>query len=321
MSNKHTTLTVGFYVAGYHGYKTLEFFKNNSPNCKVSFIITYQTKGILFNYLKEMEEIANTLNAEFFNLSLPEFQTTPARILLEGCSIIFIIGWQRMFRELLPNMVVLHDSFLPNMRGFSPTVSSLIQGKTYLGASLIKPVLHEPDAGPIYMQLQQSVHYPLKIIDAYDIVAEMYISLILYFLKKPFNKFEEKTFTRITYSMWRDGLDYFINWKWPANKIVRFIDAVSYPYLGARSSFSWYSGTLVNNMPRKFSIVIYAAEVISDNIVIEDHEDHTGKVFSLSENNEPTIVCGQGLIKLTDYVIDGKTFGDGYPIKLRTRFI
>ena len=38
-----------------------------------------------------------------------------------------------------------------------------------------------------------------------------------------------------SYSLWRDQEDYFINWKLPVEKICRFVDALGFPYQGARA--------------------------------------------------------------------------------------
>lgn len=89
-----------------------------------------------------------------------------------------------------------------------------------------------------------------------------------------------------TYSLWRDRQDYHINWQWDSARIVRFIDAVGFPYDGAKTMFE-------NKI-----LKVLKAEVIKD-VVVANRD--CGKVIFM-ENKCCIVVCGIGLVKLCEVV-------------------
>ena len=85
-----------------------------------------------------------------------------------------------------------------------------------------------------------------------------------------------------TYSIWRDEEDYFINWNWTVDRIIRHIDALGYPYAGSRTSIG------------DQLIIIDEAEPVEDiKFVIRQ----PGKIWKL-ENGHPVVVCGKGCLKI-----------------------
>src|SRR5258708_1334492 len=46
---------------------------------------------------------------------------------LTGEPLVFLVGWQFMLSGDLQRCVVFHDSLLPRLRGFSPTVTALLR--------------------------------------------------------------------------------------------------------------------------------------------------------------------------------------------------
>jgi hypothetical protein len=53
--------------------------------------------------------------------------------------LVLAVGWQFILRDGLAQCVVLHDSLLPLNRGFSPTVTALLQGSATLSVSAVRP--------------------------------------------------------------------------------------------------------------------------------------------------------------------------------------
>jgi len=218
--------------------------------------------------------------------------------------IAFTIGWQFMIHGEHDGLIVFHDSLLPAYRGFAPTVSALINGEKLIGVTALKPVA-EVDAGPIYRQKSFNVDYPIKVAKAFDrqsaamaeLAAEI-LSNLPGHLPEPIP--QDKSCA--TYSVWRDGDDYWLDWTEPVDRIVRTIDALGSPYEGARTR---YEGEV---------IIIDEAETVPDlNFAIRQ----PGKVWALN-NGAPLVICGQGIA-----AIHKARNTNGQPIvfnKIRRRF-
>lgn len=208
---------------------------------------------------------------------------------IDSKSLHFILmGW----RWLVPvqknrEIIVFHDSLLPKYRGFNPLVTALIEGDREIGATALFAT-EEFDKGEIIAQKAISIEYPIKINDAINRVSELYFGLLMIVLDKidrishcesfPQNEVEA------TYSLWRDDEDYKIDWSESSEKILRKIHASGFPYKGAFS--------LLKNE----KIRILDASLIDDlKIVNRDF----GKILFKS-NGFPVVVCGKGLLVLTD---------------------
>ena len=94
--------------------------------------------------------------------------------------------------------------------------------------------------------------------------------------------------TQATYSLWRDEGDYFIDWTWASDRIKWFADAVGHPYKGAIARLH---GRIVR---------VRDCDPVED-IRIENRSP--GKVIFVRDSL-PVVVCGSGLLRLTDLVDD-----------------
>ena len=47
---------------------------------------------------------------------------------------IFVVGWQYLLKDNIEKLVVFHDSYVPELRGFAPTVTSLLNKSNLLGS-------------------------------------------------------------------------------------------------------------------------------------------------------------------------------------------
>lgn len=201
------------------------------------------------------------------------------------CHYKLAIGWQFLIKDTL-NLYIIHDSLLPKYRGFSPTVSALINGEKKIGATLIR-ASGEYDKGNIYKQEEILIKYPIRISEALSLLEPIYAKLTISFFNEIILNKTIVTSPQIeknaTYSLWRDDTDYFIDWSWSANKIRRFVDALAYPYN--------YAKTNLNNK----IYTIEEVEVVKD--VKIENRSFGKQIFSI--NKCPVIVCGKGLIKLT----------------------
>lgn len=265
-------MKVGFLVAGFKGSN---FLKSIHKECDVSFVSSYEKSN---NFINDIKTICHEHNYNFF------YRKSLNNSIFDATDIIFVVGWQYILSNFDERFVVLHDSLLPKFRGFAPTVSALILGYNKIGVTALKPV-NIGDAGDIYEQESLEINYPIKIKDAYLGITSCYVKVAKNILIKAANEllvsFPQDE-SSATYSIWRDEEDYYIDWNWDSEKISRFIDAVGYPYDGAKTIYK--------------SKVLYIDEVIVD----QDRnfeERHPGKIWRLNQGS-PTVVCGKGMLQI-----------------------
>jgi methionyl-tRNA formyltransferase len=215
----------------------------------------------------------------------------------------FVVGWQYLFNECPPNVIVFHDSLLPRYRGFSPTVTALLNGDQVVGVTALQPS-SRVDAGPILAQQSAQVVYPIKIAQVLALQAEAMVNLaekIVHQAQTVGIAGTEQDEAQATYSLWRDETDYLINWADSSEQIKRMIDAVGYPYDGAKT----YHG--------ERELVIEDASVVDD-LAFERRDP--GKVWRL-DNGRPVVVCGAGLLRIERFRFCDRR---DLPFRLRTRF-
>lgn len=213
------------------------------------------------------------------------------------------VGWRWLIRPgLHKKLFIFHDSLLPKYRGFSPLVTALINGDEMIGATCLL-ASEKFDQGSIIDQTMLKIAYPIKIEEAIIKIGMLYSKLLPKLIKKlelgeelEGDKQNEKL---ASYSVWRDEDDYKINWNDEASVISRFIDAVGYPYQGARSSIG------------EQEIIINECEVVED-VFVENRD--VGKVL-FRDSYFPIVICGKGLLKLTSI-----SDINGNPIKFPDKF-
>ena len=280
------------YILG--GYKGLKFFKKFNQSYDIAFV------GYTFDKIQYDEKVGDEFYKLFTGYNLIDLKTDK----LPEADLIFVVGYNRIIKEIKPNMIVFHDSRLPKYRGWSPTVSQLINNESYLGVSAFFPTKGF-DEGNIIKTRITTIHYPIKIRLAYDLVIKMYSDVANEIIKE----YNDTGFIPSTtqtgdpsYCLWRDERDYRIDWKSSAEEIKRFVDALGYPYQGA---LTFLEGLLVK---------VNEVQVIKG---IDLEYGQPGKVFN-NKNNQPVVVCGSGMVKLLDYEsISGKK---NFLSRLRVRF-
>ena len=91
-----------------------------------------------------------------------------------------------------------------------------------------------------------------------------------------------------SYSVWRNDDDYKIDWQQPSSSIKRFIDAVGWPYRGARTSTSKGIDIIIDD----------AVEVQGKECELR----HVGKVI-YKDDDCPVVICGEGLLKIKKHAL------------------
>lgn len=220
---------------------------------------------------------------------------------------VIAISWRWLIPHDEKKLIVFHDSLLPRYRGFAPLVNMLIQGEKRIGVTALLGAANY-DSGDILHQSSSEISYPITIQQAITTITQNYRECVLVVfaalaqgsLPYPI----PQDYSQASYSLWRDEEDYFINWNQSAKDIRRFIDAVGYPYAGAASMLN---GKKVR--------VLSAEEM--DDVAIEIRQ--AGKVI-FTHSGLPIVVCGKGLLKITQCYADN-TNESVLPLdKFRSRF-
>ena len=281
-------MKIGLFLVGSKGQQVLESIIDD---INIEFVLSYNDKNTFDDSFYLMKGICIGRKIPFYEgkiLPLEEYNSVDK---------IIIIGWQFLLKDHLDKLIIIHDSKLPEYKGWSPTVQYLIDGSPYLAATAFAPTM-KMDTGDIYLQVTEDIEYPIKIKRALHIVGNLYVKLIKEIVKKNPITYEMKGLE--SFCVWRDYEDYFIDWTQSAETLKRFIDAVGYPFAGAKMRYENKILTMLD------------AEV-EDLIVMNPTH---GKILSLY-NGSPTVITGDGLLKITKIIDEN---GNDFKFKkLKTR--
>lgn len=204
------------------------------------------------------------------------------------------VSWRWLIPSELGQLIVFHDSILPRYRGFAPLVNALINGEDIIGVTALFATA-EYDRGDIIAQAQTRIAYPVTIAEAIDANIKNYLACAdMVFAQIAAGRPVRGTpqdHAKASYSLWRDENDYVIDWSASSAFIRRFIDALGAPYRGAL--------TFSAGRPMR----IRRAEEVPD-VRIENRD--CGKVI-FSDHGSATIVCGTGLLRITDACWDDES--------------
>lgn len=286
---------VGLFLMSRKGFLVLKYLVNNNHGV-ISFVESRQDKNVEKDYFEKVKNLCLSNNIPFFiNRTENNF--------IEKNQWYIAIGWRWIIRDV-KNLIIIHDSLLPKYRGFAPIVNALINGEKTIGVTALI-ASSEYDKGDIITQRKLKLTYPVKVNDVIEDISQLYVYCVSELLEKiinnlPFNTYKQNE-TEASYSIWRNSDDYFIDWNWPANKIERFVNAVGYPYKGAKTTIDDRIITITD-----------CEQLPSINIELV----HPGKIIFI-DNNCPVVICGQGVIKINEMLINNQQFQIK---KLKSRF-
>ena len=239
-------------------------------------VISKDTK-VLNDYSKEIIDLCRQNSLEY-SINIKDFE-------IDNEDIVVAVSWKWIINCPLNQLLVFHDSILPKYRGFAPLANMLINGEKKIGVTALFGS-KKYDTGKIIFQKSVKINYPIKINDAISVLSEIYEELSKIIFLSEFNYLidnaQEQNEDLATYSIWRDEEDYYIDWSQSSEEIQRFVNAVGFPYQGAR--------TLLGD-----------SEIFIDEVVIIKDlkltNRHFGKVIFL-EDNKPVVICGRGLLRI-----------------------
>ena len=273
-------IATGLYLMGQKGAQCLEkaIEMHRSNRIVLPFVVSARDASVKKDYFDEIRHLCQAAGIAFFVRS-PDQRLPPADLSVA-------IGWRWLIHENADSLVVFHDSLLPKYRGFNPLVTALIEGDREIGVTAIRANMAF-DSGDVIGQRKTPIDYPITIADAIDRVSVLYADLLEQVLADAAAGTLTETpqdESKASYSLWRDGGDYNIDWNQDCERIVRTIDALGFPYTGA-----------VTDCDGK-TIRIVKAESAGD---LEIVNRTPGKVLLL-ENNVPTVVCASGLLRILE---------------------
>ena len=217
------------------------------------------------------------------------------------------VGWRSMVGTEggLRNVFVIHDSLLPQLRGWNPLVSAIEMGLDRTGVTLFHAE-EQPDAGAIVSQQAFDIDAGFSIARALKKAGDCAEMLLIDFL----NQFAQGAVTATpqdessaSISPWRNDDDYLVDWSGSSSEIHRFILSRGFPYQGARTSVNGAAITIGSSKVKKGM----------PNLAISS----PGKTIA-REGENPVVACGSGYVE-----ISGLLQADGTPYRiqhLRTRF-
>ena len=272
-------MLVALLVAGPKGANFLKQFHGDAA---VACVASYPSKGL---QVDAHADIADICRAKGYRL-LAQEKLRPDDY--AAADLVLLIGWQWMTKEVDRRFVVFHDSLLPRLRGFNPTVTALIAGDIEIGVTAFSPSGGDPalaDSGPVFGKEKISIRYPATIGAVYEQLGPAYCRLadrVFEAAAAGTLSFAEQDAKDATYSLWRGEDDYQIDWAMSADQIRRFVDAVGWPYLGAKCTVQGRE------------IRIDRVEVLPDLTIVNRSP---GKIWSLV-GGVPEVVCGSGMLRI-----------------------
>lgn len=287
-----------FYLLGKKGYRCLNRFLEVHTGDAISFVVCAKDRGVQNDYFDEISELCRKHAVKLYDRSERSS---------ESFDVSFAIGWRWMIQDS-SRLIVFHDSPLPRYRGFAPLVNMLIEGEDKVGVTALF-ASKDYDAGDIIDQQLIRITYPIKISQAIDILSDLYELVLLRIVERVVSGSKllgtPQARAAATFSLWRDEFDYEINWGVSSVELKRFVDAVGYPYSGAKTKMhgEW--------------VRVLDVELVED-VEVESRDSHLGKVIFMDDGC-PTVVCGKGLVKLID-ICDGSGKSLIGRIPFRTRF-
>ncbi len=284
-------MKIALFVAGTKG---ANFLRNFNDDATVDLVVSYPSKALQHNAHADIQDLCRARNYKLVGRNDVRAEDYAA------ADLVLLAGWQWMSSDADRRFVVLHDSLLPKLRGFNPTVTALIGGETEIGVTAFSPAGGDPsvsDSGPIFGHEVVRIAYPVTIRDAYERLGVAYGRLVGRVLEAASAgplQLTPQDEAKATYSLWRDEDDYRVDWGIAAEQIQRFVDAVGWPYMGAKTTMQGRE------------IRIDRVEVMPD-IVLANRRP--GKIWSLGEGG-PVVVCGAGMIRIT-----AAREADGSPVR------
>jgi len=231
---------IGLFVGTQRGYEVALKLIEDGRNIS-GVLILEQKKHEIENYTSRLVSLCLGNNIPF--KTSREVKTRDYKFFIEDmkCDVLFVVSWRFLISKEcfdIPThgIFVLHDSLLPQYRGWAPTNWVIINGEHQTGLSL-QYISENMDAGELVDQIKIDIEdnetatsLNQKFLDIYPRIILNNVDLIM--MGK--NRKDDQNENSVSFGCKRGPEDGKINFiSMDTQQIVRLIRGLSYPYPGA----------------------------------------------------------------------------------------
>ena len=246
----------------------------------------------------DFAELANSLGADFINDIAIRRDENIERLRSYGCDVAISVNWptvlnQRVLEIFPAGVLNAHAGDLPRFRGNACPNWAILVGEPHVGLCIHKMAV-ELDAGPVIVRDTLSLTsgtYVGEVMDWVDKRVPVLFTDALARIAGGETEFEvqpaDPALALRCYP--RRPEDSRIDWRWPAEQVMRMVRASSHPYSGAFAFLE--AGSKVTVWRAEISEVKGATLAIP------------GQVCFVRDTN-PVIACGEGFVALVDVSLE-----------------
>lgn len=299
MGSKQSHGSIGFFLSGPLGLAVAS--SHVIPQVEKSGVAAFVTVGKTPGLMVDYENLITQHLTAQGKVPSSEAET------VSRASAAVCVGWRSLIdtENDMKDLYVVHDSLLPELRGWNPLVTAVQLGLERTGVTLFRGE-SGPDTGPVLMQQSFDLGPGVAISEAIEKAGRSAVEILDSFLEKFMSGDVSETpqiELEASISPWRDDEDYVVDWSKSSFEIQQFVLSRGFPYQGARTSVN---GTLITVTEARVSEGFPELAISSP-----------GKVFAL-KNGNPVVACGSGFVEISGLRL---TNGEPYTLsQFRTRF-
>ena len=189
----------------------------------------------------------------------------------------------------------VHDSLLPEYRGFAPLNWALINGEQTTGVTLFQ-VSRAMDEGDILLQERVPIAEEETAPGLYAKICEATLRVVVKgceLLRSGVPQLCRQDHDAATFTCSRAPTDGFIDWTLPTQSVFNLIRALTFPYPGA---FTYHNGT---------QLQVLAAQRIAEPPRYVGRIP--GHVIQILHTGEVDVLTGDGILRIMEVSTDGET--------------
>jgi methionyl-tRNA formyltransferase len=247
----------------------------------------------------DFAELAKAIGADFVNDVAISRSENVERLRSYGCDVAISVNWltilnQRVLEIFPAGILNAHAGDLPRFRGNACPNWAILVGEPYVGLCIHKMAV-ELDAGPVIVRDKfplTSGTYVGEVMDwVDDRVPVLFTDALAKIAGGEITFEEQSTDPGLALRCFpRRPEDSRIDWRWPAEQVMKMVRASSHPYSGAFAFLEAGS-----------KVTIWRAQIIE---VKEATLAIPGQVCFVRDKH-PVIACGKGFVALVDVSLEG----------------
>ena len=281
-------------VATEKGFSVLKHL-TESHKSYIGLVASYHETGVKKDWYNDIKELCDESGIYFADWNDVR-NKLDATIIERHITGMLAISWKYLIpvdlnQYLQDDVIIIHDSMLPKYRGFAPVVTAVLCGENIIGASAIFAT-NEVDSGDIICQREMIIREGEYIDSIIHRMSDIYVEISVFVMEGMING----TLTRTpqnndlaTYSIWRNEIDYMIDWNKSSVEIERMTRALWHPYQGA---FTTVGSDVVR---------IKKCEIVEKDMHFMIREP--GKIWEIRDG-KPAVVCGKGMLRIIEAYYD-----------------